>query len=590
MIGLRAALIGLLCFAPSAVLASAGVDQLNCYRINDPLKLRGIVDIDSKAFGLEPGCKIKKPVLFCVPASSNVREAREGRVPIEPLNIDGQQLADDRICYKIECKKPFPPDQEVTDQFGSRTVRKLKPFLVCGPAVRGGLPTTTSTTTSTTTTLPGACPTRLQLTVNGSHSDFDRGWTGLAHDQHFPSGDFLTLGISCPRSKRSCGQCDAYGPLADADGTAGRRCTSDTARHCLADSDCAALGGTCEYALGHPLPVSSGGVPVCLQGYTDEPISGTVNLDEGSLLLRLPSASWESFIGIVSSQPCPICENDPVQADGKREGTCDGGENDGDPCDAGAMPSNLRFGPTSLDCPPQLGFDIGTITTGAITFSTGTQAVTLSRQSPDCGPLAPRLKCFCSTCSTPAAQPCFSGAECPSGSTCGGKRCLGGEAAGTPCDLGKDCDSGRCGRAGALTKPNSCFDPATGCLFNAADTDSVDEGTCADGPVDHFCSADDYLGCAIDADCNPPPAGTCPDCVDGQTCLPRPRQCYTDNGELGGTVQVAGSSSPHADGTWVATLGALFCMSPTNSDSADTVIGLPGLGRINMAITATELP
>src|SRR5262249_61302300 len=71
--------------------------------------------------------------------------------PITPLPIAGPDPGD-RLCYKLKCEAPAPPDIEVTDQFGTRTVSGLRAKLLCTPAVKVTTTTTTTTTTSTTTT------------------------------------------------------------------------------------------------------------------------------------------------------------------------------------------------------------------------------------------------------------------------------------------------------------------------------------------------------------------------------------------------------------------------------------------------------
>ena len=43
----------------------------------------------------------------------------------------------DRICYDVKCPKVIIDDQEVTDQFGTRTLTKFKAKMVCTPAVKG---------------------------------------------------------------------------------------------------------------------------------------------------------------------------------------------------------------------------------------------------------------------------------------------------------------------------------------------------------------------------------------------------------------------------------------------------------------------
>jgi hypothetical protein len=115
-------------------------DHLKCYRIIDPLALEGVVDIDTKQFGLEPGCKIESAKVFCVPATKHVREATDlGASPPEPIDllpIFGPPAPGDRICYSIKCPKPYPEDQVVSDQFGTREVKRLRPTMLCTPAVK----------------------------------------------------------------------------------------------------------------------------------------------------------------------------------------------------------------------------------------------------------------------------------------------------------------------------------------------------------------------------------------------------------------------------------------------------------------------
>jgi Protein of unknown function (DUF1566) len=159
-----------------ATLAVAQVaDHLKCYKVKDPLLLSGTVDLDSPQFGAEPGCKIARatPPLFCVPATKTVVEVRDRRTgqPITPLPIAGPDPGD-RLCYKIKCDAPAPPDTQVTDQFGTRTVSGFRAKLLCTPAVKGGPPGPTTTTTSSTTT------TTLRFVDNGDGTVSDR-QTGL---------------------------------------------------------------------------------------------------------------------------------------------------------------------------------------------------------------------------------------------------------------------------------------------------------------------------------------------------------------------------------------------------------------------------
>jgi hypothetical protein len=107
-------------------------DHLECYKIKDPLKLRGVVDVDASPVANALGCKLGKARYFCAPASKTVLSSNVGTEL-----VPGRELSDDRICYNLRCPKPPPPDQSVRDQFGQRTVARLAPRLLCTPAVKG---------------------------------------------------------------------------------------------------------------------------------------------------------------------------------------------------------------------------------------------------------------------------------------------------------------------------------------------------------------------------------------------------------------------------------------------------------------------
>lgn len=120
-----------------AVPASAQDDHLQCFKIRDPIRLKGLVDLDSPQLGLDEDCKIRKAKFFCVPVTKTVTEVQDGGDPLTPLPFSGAPAPGDRICYTVRCPKDELPDQFVTDQFGQRTLEKLKAQLVCTPAVKG---------------------------------------------------------------------------------------------------------------------------------------------------------------------------------------------------------------------------------------------------------------------------------------------------------------------------------------------------------------------------------------------------------------------------------------------------------------------
>jgi hypothetical protein len=130
----------------SSVGTAHAQEHEQCYRIRDPAKIKGIVDLTTPQFGLAPGCKLGPAKWFCVPAFKSVVSVTSDRVPIAPLPVYAPPAPVDRICYKVRCLALLPPDQNVTDQFGNRTIALLqatratgefKTSFLCTPAVKG---------------------------------------------------------------------------------------------------------------------------------------------------------------------------------------------------------------------------------------------------------------------------------------------------------------------------------------------------------------------------------------------------------------------------------------------------------------------
>lgn len=148
----------LLLGGPSA--AQPDADHLACYKIKDPLKQQGLLDLLSPQFGADQGCKIAKRALkFCVPVSKAVQSlvdlSAKPVAPKDPIDVPSAPAAGDYLCYKVKCPKRDIPDVTATDQFGSRDISKLKILELCAPAIKGEVPTTTTTTSTTTSTVIG---------------------------------------------------------------------------------------------------------------------------------------------------------------------------------------------------------------------------------------------------------------------------------------------------------------------------------------------------------------------------------------------------------------------------------------------------
>jgi len=447
------------------------------------------------------------------------------------------------------------------------------------PTADGGTPTLTPTSAAS------PCPSKIDFVgTSGDGKVLDAGWTGQSHDSQVVSAGKITVDVTrCTNASKPCGTCNFTGPKANVHADNGdinnQRCTGDTRTKCTGDSDCGTAGGTCEFYFGSYLPLSAGGVSTCVGNVLDGAITGTANTETGA------SASTAKLIsrvysGPTADNPCPKCVGDSTANDGTRGGTCNSGKNSGQTCDINGVSPNSFFGSTSLDCPPP---DLGLIAALPIDLAntTGTKTKQISAASPSCrAPGFTTLKCFCDTCNNTAATPCASNADC-SGGICGGKRCQGGSNNGTACTNNSECPGGACGVPGLATAPNQC-DDAT-CTANPADTDGSDEGACEGGPFPQFCTPTaGFKSCTKDADCA---------AFAGNTCgTATPRDCFADNGVIGGTIRATGAADPPVNGVSHPTLAALFCVGPTSSGGVNSVAGLPGPGRLELPGLANEIP
>src|SRR5262245_21383678 len=142
-------------------------------------------------------------------------------------------------------------------------------------------------------------PAELTMTV-ATGGDLDTGWTGVSHN--FP----IVLGSPL---KYCLTGCDASTDgVCDANGTVGGQ----------------SLNGR---VWGAPLPLVSGGVPVCVVNEFADPITGTLNLQDGTFdgRLHLTSIVFTSPSGNV----CPQCNGGNAIGD---RGTCNAGPNRDQPC------------------------------------------------------------------------------------------------------------------------------------------------------------------------------------------------------------------------------------------------------------------
>jgi cysteine-rich repeat protein len=406
--------------------------------------------------------------------------------------------------------------------------------------------------------------------------DSDSGWTGIIDDVPYtnnaPFGAASLAGCDTNLSSPTCGQCTIGGNVQFPGQPKNCRCINlgsrDASSRTICDPTAPSCSGaeTCECFNGPILPVSSGGAPVCIINRFTQPVTGTINIaltgphaGESATSVRVESAVHN---GLELGRPCPSCEGDPVFRDGIPGGTCNGGIRNGQPCDVAA--THDLFGTATFDCPPSVAANIGNLdiripveTTGQTVLTRGTKCTGQAG-----------LDCACNTCATAAAEPCNANADCPGGAICGGRRCIGGPTAGVACTQSADCGAGGlCNRPGEPSRQNACLDGV--CSPNPSDTDNANEGVCEAGPIDRLCSIETFRSCNANDECNPPPAGSCPECAPGQECLAALRQCFLDPIVRTGTR-----------GRDTAKVAAAYCIGPVASQSINQVTGLPGPGTV----------
>lgn len=142
---LRALTVLLLVMAVASPASAQPFDHMKCYKIKDQKTFKSAqasLEALQSQFGVA-GCTIKpRAKTFCVPVHKDVTALVDGT----PVPLVGDEQAFDSLCYKIKCPKTSIAAQLVTDQFGTRDVDKLKPSVLCTPAILGTAPTTTTTT------------------------------------------------------------------------------------------------------------------------------------------------------------------------------------------------------------------------------------------------------------------------------------------------------------------------------------------------------------------------------------------------------------------------------------------------------------
>jgi hypothetical protein len=474
-----------------------------------------------------------------------------------------------------------------------------------------------------------------QRVIEHENADLDNGWTGQSHDSGIVEGGgyiidlydcdgpggsdpICTVGPSCNNPpNQACvsdANCPGVGNFCRKKATAvGPHCNGDIQKPCTTDAQCPPAGvDFCRKTPhGPPLPLSAGGVSVCVINIFSEDIVGTTNLDTGAGDVRIRQSSLTHLASGTINQPCPTCGgfcNGTAGAGGGSPGTrtlcqsdadcplgvqcvmdaiCSYGPNINQACRPNPPFGNSTalFGNPSVDCPPNPGSNIsgGGLDILFAPATTGTTTVTPNFACP------PATGYNFRTCiaGTNLGKTCTSGADCP-GAPAGSCReqcfcpgtggapqqpnacvaaCVGGANDSQPCGSDVDCD------------PPNGFCHQGDCRVNPLDMGSTQEGACTAGPNEGVCSFTTIKGCGSNADCGPP---GCDFCQSGETCVFRARQCFVNSG-------IVRTGTPGVPDRVAA---AQFCIAATSSPAVNSTAGIPGPGALLQPATVvtTGLP
>jgi len=375
---------------------------------------------------------------------------------------------------------------------------------------------------------PGTCLADCRCPVAGQAtfvaipgSDLDNGWTGQSHDATVQAGATIAgeLGACDGTTDTACTFFADVGSV----------CSGDPTRACTSTSQCLSSQMCLISSYGAPLPLSSGGVPVCILNRFAEDVVGTFDVASGAATLRIPLNSLIHFSPNVS-QPCPVCDcGEATLADCEigDPGMCAGG-----PTGACTVEATGPFGPTSNDCLPNPAANISGGGVSVIYDPATTGTATLATDQPCDATDATDQSCWCDGQLRPNA--CLSA-------------CDGGDRDGMSCAGDSDCPG---------AAPGACRQ-----LCRQVPGDLVGEGQCVGGPADQRCAGAEEIGCMNDAGC---PPGTGP-------CEASLRRCFID--------PIVRPGEPGLD---MNVLGAAICIPATGASAIDTNTGLPGPGSVRL--------
>jgi hypothetical protein len=476
-------------------------------------------------------------------------------------------------------------------------------------------------------------------------SDLDYGWTGLAHDSGTAVGSSIVMRVKrecsvttgqecehdedCPGSETCEPTCDCNGDVTcEVTGPTHQRKCRNNLMDCETNADCQP-SIPCMHTLGPPLPLASGGTPICVVNFLTDPITGTANSDTGEGEFRTSLLS-RTFFGETLDSPCPRCGAPNENPEVGESFTCSGGQFHGATCTVEGV--SEEFGGTSSDCAPNAGASIigngQTIRVQQVTTGTTTRTAKLQCKSAGLfsgNPTVPGSNAKCIDKLDPGDPLCTSNADCQrctedvttsctSNVDCTGKGFCA-EAPDQPISCGFWCHCGFCDNNPAFP----CFETADCpngqvCVPGAGATNTTNMGQ----PRPNDCNSDGFL-CGGDADeqcetntkstCSNQPYRTCDtnqDCeaFNAGFCNFEPRSCFEPRITRTGVPSPLGTYCAFENKTCTANADctgegdycapdsarpetvALFCVPATISGPINIASGItgPGAARLNSFI------
>ena len=508
------------------------------------------------------------------------------------------------------------------------------------------------------------------------NSDLDNGWTGTSHDSTVVLGSGYWTELY---------DCDGPGGP-DTECTVGPSCNNPPHNSCVSDAGCLGGGNFCRktsMALGPhcnddvqvtcttnaacddspqdfcrktphgiPLPLSSGGISVCIVNVFSEDVVGTTDLATGDFEIRLrqDSVTHLGGGGPGRNHPCPscggfcasstlslrtLCQADSDCSPGVScvtDAICSSGPNIDKPCRRLPPYGNSTdlFGAPSVDCPPTTGANISgpgldilfnPSTSGSTSNPPDTNCLTFGFNTKKCILGADTGKdCIVDTdCAGAAVGSCAH--QCPCPATGGlpaqpngcNAACRGGTNDYESCTGDTDCGGG------GFCQPNSCravnglcrdgTNVGGACAADSdcpagtcGDPDSSDEGFCPAGPTQGRCTTSTFVPCNTNDDClhlcagGPNVGDPClatSDCP-GSTCTGGCPECLKNNTET--CVATNRDCYPNEGAVRTGVPGipsrvgvAQYCIPNSGAPSVDSVAGLPGPGALSQPAITTPV-